>query len=515
MVATAPFRLDLLTSEQNPLADRLRCVTLAHGSGNGNRLDFVFIRPTDAGGASADGGVSARTRLFVDDDESVLIEEVSASGSVPMLKATNRGDTDLLLLAGQIVRGGKQNRGINADILILAGQSAMIPVTCVEQGRWSGDPRSRFRHAGIEPLSIRAGKMRNVHSSIRTRGSHEANQGEVWEKVSMMQRAFAVHSPSSDLLESMSAATGPIGAGATRRPRQVHPAAQALLGGGLEEEGIGEEPDGEREFGGEPGMGRGWPRPRLAGPHSALVNDPRLPREQATVIRDAFRALEREALEMLRQRRLAIRNFAGLPRAELADRLASERASQEERERRTLAIRAELDALVERATRFLAEQPPIAQDTVDGVQQKSLDHADAEARLATGALVFLDGEFLTGDLFADSAWFARFYGDLRHSAIASWRELEMRGTARDPRRAPATEDDASIVARAASVLRDAAAGHWVERKAPAHGRLWTLEHPFLECSTTTSAGVGATDEPLHLLIGTRHEPEVFRRTRAR
>jgi hypothetical protein len=502
MVATAPFCLDLLNSDQNTLGDRLRCVTLANGASG--RLDFVFIRPVEGTADDRRSHVSERTRLFVDDDESVLIEEVSSSGSVPMLRATNKGDTDLLLLAGQIVRGGKQNRGINADILILAGKSAAIPVTCVEQGRWSGDPRSRFRHAGIEPLSIRAGKMRGVHSSMRERGSHEANQGEVWEKVSMMQRAFAVHSRSSDLLESMSAAADPVGAAPVRRRRLADPAVHALIGGG-----------DESEEGGAPDMPRPRPLPNFAGPHSALVNDPRLPREQATAIRETFRALELEARRLMRLQRDSMRDLMQLPRTELETRLAAEHAAHREYEQRVLAIRAELDALVERARRFLAEQPPIAQDTVDGVRQKSLDHADTEARLSTGALVFLDGEFLTGDLFADPAWFARFYGDLRHSAIASWRELEARGATRDPRRQPAIEDDSAVLARAASVLRDAGAGHWVERKAPAHGRLWTLEHPFLECSTTTSAGAGMGDEPLHVLVGTRHEPEAFRRSRAR
>ena len=81
MVATAPFRFDLLESEQNAFADRLRCLTLA--SGAGGRLDLVFVRPAPtAPDASAKAG---HTRLFLDEgDTSVTISEISDGGSVPM-----------------------------------------------------------------------------------------------------------------------------------------------------------------------------------------------------------------------------------------------------------------------------------------------------------------------------------------------------------------------------------------------------------------------------------------------
>lgn len=476
MVATAPFRFDLLESEQNSFADRLRCLTLA--SGAGGRLDFVFVRPAPtAPDASAKAG---HTRLFLDEgDTSVTISEISAGGSVPTLRAKNDHDTDVLLLAGQIVRGGKQNRGLNADILIEAGKWTEIPVTCVEQGRWSGDPSSRFRHAGIEPLSIRSSKMRGVHHSIRASGSHDADQGEVWSKVASMQRAMAVESRSSDLLESLDAAT------TGRRSRLITPRF-------LQDASSADAPTPARDRA------------------EVLLRDPRLPMTMAEELRRLRDAISREAQLAGRPSRALLMAVHHAELALLEAQVARLEEESRMRFRGILELRRQFDRLVMQASEHLASLPADAPVAPDGVTQDAMQQADAEARESAGALVFLDGEFLTGDLFADRSWFARFYGDLCKSAIASWRELEANAIESGRRRATKDIDDAAVLARAASVLRDTSAGHWREGKAPGHGKLWMLEHPFLESSATTGRG----DEALHILVGTRHEPEVFRHPRA-
>lgn len=475
MVATAPFRFDLLESEQKSFADRLRCITLATGAGG--RLDFVFIRP-DAANRAAPSALE-HTRLFLDGGSGqVAISEVSVSGSVPELQARNDGDTDVLLLAGQIVAGGKQNRSLNADILIRSKSSTTIPVTCVEQGRWSGDPRSRFRHAGIEPLSIRSAKLRCVHGSIRSSGTHVADQGEVWSRVASMQQAMAVESRSSDLLESLGAVAG------GRQPRRITP----------------------RSFLESADPGPMAPPGDLA---DEVLRDPRLPMTMAAELRRIRDALAREAQGMGRPNRAIL---MAAQRAEFATLEAQLAQLEEERRtqfRRILDLRRQSDQLLEQARGHLASLPDDAPVVPDGVTQDAMRQANAEARESAGALVFLDGEFLTGDMFADRSWFERFYGDLRDSSIATWRELEANAISGATVRTPKPIDDGAIIARAASVLRDTSAGEWREAKAPGHGKLWMLEHPFLESSATTGRG----DEALHVLLGTRIEPEVFRRPR--
>ena len=53
------------------------------------------------------------------------VSEVSEAGSVPNLQVVDRGDHEVLLLAGEILVGAKQNRAINASMMIpLAAESS-------------------------------------------------------------------------------------------------------------------------------------------------------------------------------------------------------------------------------------------------------------------------------------------------------------------------------------------------------------------------------------------------------
>ena len=61
------------------------------------------------------------------------------SASVNQLALTNRSDRPLILLAGEIVSGGKQDRVVGQD-RVVPPHSAPVPlgVFCVEPGRWTG-----------------------------------------------------------------------------------------------------------------------------------------------------------------------------------------------------------------------------------------------------------------------------------------------------------------------------------------------------------------------------------------
>jgi len=55
---------------------------------------------------------------------------------VPNLAVDNKGERFVLFVEGQELRGAKQNRVLNASVLIAAHTKTVIPVSCVEQGRW-------------------------------------------------------------------------------------------------------------------------------------------------------------------------------------------------------------------------------------------------------------------------------------------------------------------------------------------------------------------------------------------
>jgi len=74
------------------------------------------------------------------------VVEMDREGSVPELKVNNQSPKMILILDGEELVGAKQNRIINTTILVQGRSSLVIPVSCVEQGRWSYDsPRFTAR----------------------------------------------------------------------------------------------------------------------------------------------------------------------------------------------------------------------------------------------------------------------------------------------------------------------------------------------------------------------------------
>jgi hypothetical protein len=93
------------------------------------------------------------------------------SASVNQLVLVNRSKRPLLLLAGELVSGGKQDRVIGKDRIVPAGAPPLpLDVFCVEHGRWTGS--SQFAAA----LTI-------VHPSVRERAAVDQKQAEVWDAV--------------------------------------------------------------------------------------------------------------------------------------------------------------------------------------------------------------------------------------------------------------------------------------------------------------------------------------------
>ena len=94
-----------------------------------------------------------------------------SGASVNQLVLVNRSKRPLLLLAGELVSGGKQDRVIGKDRIVPVGAPPLpLDVFCVEHGRWTGS--SQFAAA----LTI-------VHPSVREKAAVDKKQTEVWDAV--------------------------------------------------------------------------------------------------------------------------------------------------------------------------------------------------------------------------------------------------------------------------------------------------------------------------------------------
>lgn len=127
----------------------------------------------------------------------IQIVEVDETGSVPELRVVNRSRKKVLILDGEEVVGAKQNRIVNITILIREKSTTVIPVSCVEQGRWSYDSPSFHSHKRMMSSGLRAMKSEQVSRLVRTTGRYHADQSAIWDEIS--DKAVRMHAVSDSM----------------------------------------------------------------------------------------------------------------------------------------------------------------------------------------------------------------------------------------------------------------------------------------------------------------------------
>jgi hypothetical protein len=129
---------------------------------------------------------------------SMAAPQMAAGGAeVGTLVIENRGSLPIYVLAGTVVKGGKQDRQIGQDFIIGAQTTVPVDAFCVEHGRWSGQRQGKVTGGKFKTIK----QLANI--DVRAAGQYESNQGKVWSKVSAVNKANRKSSSSDSLLASL------------------------------------------------------------------------------------------------------------------------------------------------------------------------------------------------------------------------------------------------------------------------------------------------------------------------
>lgn len=170
--------------------DAIRRVGFGPSASFANLSILSLLDPTEAEG----------DYLTLDDalaSGAARITEVSEDGRVSALAVDVTGDRPVLLLDGEELLGAKQNRVANLTILVPPGRRTVVPVSCVEAGRWERRSRA-FRSAPRTQFAEgRAARTKQVTESMLSAGERRSDQSAVWDLIEEKSARMATRSETS------------------------------------------------------------------------------------------------------------------------------------------------------------------------------------------------------------------------------------------------------------------------------------------------------------------------------
>lgn len=173
------------------------------------QLTLIPLLPAEEGVAHATGYLPLDAAVA----RQVMTVTEKPAATVPELAVSSTAEAPVLMICGEQVIGGLQNRVFNTTMLVAAHTTLDVPVTCVEMGRWHGAGAHGYRRAsqpGAAPAPERAftsaepayARMRAKHMSYVTKSlasgsGYHSDQSEVWSEVAERLSATGVSSGTS------------------------------------------------------------------------------------------------------------------------------------------------------------------------------------------------------------------------------------------------------------------------------------------------------------------------------
>ena len=127
---------------------------------------------------------------------------------VNRLVLVNNSKHPLILLAGEVVTGGKQDRVVGKDRIVPAESDPVdLSVFCVEHGRWTETSTKFDTHASVM-----------LQPSVRMKAMFDQDQQKVWDEVGRSRMAMAAAVPAKPAIAGTPSNGGTVGSGTAGGP---------------------------------------------------------------------------------------------------------------------------------------------------------------------------------------------------------------------------------------------------------------------------------------------------------
>ena len=156
------------------------------------KLGFLKFHPIRFNFRNVVQKLKSLDELF--DRKLIRINEIDFDGSVGNVEVSNDSRYYLIILDGEAITGAKQNRISERAVIIAPYSSEIIPVNCVEKGRWNYNSQSFSKSDFVLHPSAREEKA----ELLKNREDHKI-QDAVWNKIDELSDKHSVFSNTSDL----------------------------------------------------------------------------------------------------------------------------------------------------------------------------------------------------------------------------------------------------------------------------------------------------------------------------
>ena len=159
-----------------------------------------------------------RADISAEQEADLLAHEALADGALEVLEkdggvvqellAHNKGTRPVVIIEGETLVGARQNRIVAHTVVVAAGKDVIVPVGCMEHGRWHFTSAQFASGASPSEWKVRREIKASVMRSRSAGGAARLNQSALWDRVEQELATAEVRSSTADYHELVSRRMG-------------------------------------------------------------------------------------------------------------------------------------------------------------------------------------------------------------------------------------------------------------------------------------------------------------------